>query len=177
MKLHARQTPFVIQLLVPLSMFGGQTTSSPAPAETATKEISSMITRLLTAFSRDVGGGVIASWPALPTDADLAKVRSYGDAAVQALEGHIRSPDIRESRLAIRLLSANDEKRSAPILLDLAASAQMQVATRETALRFLRDVNDARVDDLLRKLAATDAEERVRVVAKEILCARAKDCS
>jgi HEAT repeat protein len=149
-----------------------QAQNAPTNEKAARVEVTAIVKRLLQESERDVGQGVKASWPPIPSTEDLIKLVDLGDQAIPVLEELLLSEDARACGLAVRFICARGSAKCAPPLVSFLRLSRTSPGCRTAAVLSLRDAPESIVGDILRDLASKDSDDSVRRAAQSLLTSR-----
>lgn len=138
------------------------------PGEAEARERVTAIIRDTLRRGELTSGSVKVVTRAMPSSEAVEEVRRYGDAAVSALEHHLRQGNERERDLALRLLGSLGGKRIVKPLREIILN-HPSAGFRRAALRWITQAPWEAAAVVLREAAVKDPDREVRREAESIL--------
>jgi hypothetical protein len=104
----------------------------------------------------------------LPSNEDIATVKSFGDTGIAVLSEYLKSTEVLELRVVLRLLGSIESEAARDAMDDFAENAKLS-GIRANALDFVAASGRAKDIALLKRVAANDSDTRVKAAALDLI--------
>ncbi|MGB8128588.1 MAG: HEAT repeat domain-containing protein [Candidatus Angelobacter sp.] len=155
--------------LVAISTTGrAQVISAPPEKQAVRQRIGEIVQHTVKAAHFRLRDGTNVFVRPLPSNEDIATVKSFGDTGIAVLSEYIKSKEILELRVVVRLLGSIESEAAKDAMDDFAENAELP-GIRASALDFVAASGRAKDIALLKKVAAGDSDPRVKAAALDLI--------
>src|SRR6266853_986433 len=159
---------FLLALVAVSTAGRAQVISAPPEKQAVRQRIGEIIQQTLKAAHITLRDGTNVFVRPLPSNEDIATVKSFGDTGIAVLSEYIKSKQVLELRVVLRLLGSIDSEAARDAMDDLAESAELP-GIRANALDFVAASGRAKDFALLKRVAASDSDTRVKAAALDLI--------
>jgi len=159
---------FLLALVAVSTAGRAQVISAPPEKQAVRQRIGEIIQQTLKAAHITLRDGTNVFVRPLPSNEDIATVKSFGDTGIAVLSEYIKSKQVLELRVVLRLLGSIDSETARDAMDDFAESAELP-GIRANALDFVAASGRAKDFALLKRVAASDSDTRVKAAALDLI--------
>jgi hypothetical protein len=155
--------------LVAVSTAGrAQAISAPPEKQAVRQRIGEIVQQTVKAAHFTLRDGTNVFVRPLPSNEDIATVKSFGDTGIAVLSEYVKSKEVMELRVVLRLLGSIESEAARDAMDDFAENAELP-GIRASALDFVAAAGRAKDMALLKRVAASDSDRRVKAAALDLI--------